>query len=151
METTKPVTQAQVPTKEKAPRQMVKYTLFKIDPAWRRLPAEQRAAHKEEFARVLEDFDRRTIILTYSTVGTRGDCDFLVWSASENLEAVRELGTALLATGLGAYVTTPYSFLAMTKRSRYVGQHTHAGQEGKRARLHPRGARYLFVYPLVKK
>ena len=149
--TTRTVIRANVPSEEKAARQIVKYTFFQVDPAWRRLSPEERAAQKDEFARVLENFDERVLILTYSTVGTRGDCDFLIWSASENLEAVQQLVTALRSTRLGAYVTTPYSYLAMTKRSRYVGAHTHEGQEGKRARLHPIGAKYLFVYPMVKK
>jgi chlorite dismutase len=152
METvTRPLIRSNVPSEEKAARQIVKYTFFKVDAAWRRLPVEERTAHKEEFAGVLENFDERVVLLTYSTVGTRGDCDFLIWSVSENLEAVRQLVTALFSTRLGAYLATPYSYLAMTKRSRYVDKHTHEGQEGKRARLHPIGAKYLFVYPMVKK
>ena len=57
---------------------------------------------------------------------------------------------ALLATGLGQYLTTPYSLLAMTKRSTYVRDHKHADQEGTRLRLTPGKFRYLFIYPFVK-
>ena len=35
--------------------QIVKYTFYKLDPAWRRLPVEDRAQDKREFAGVLED------------------------------------------------------------------------------------------------
>ena len=37
--------------------QYVAYTFFKVDPAWRRLPVEERAAHKEAFAEVIADFE----------------------------------------------------------------------------------------------
>jgi chlorite dismutase len=53
-------------------------------------------------------------------------------------------------TALGAYLTTPYSFVAMTKRSIYVDKHVHPGQEGRRAAIVPGEYRYLFVYPFVK-
>ncbi len=31
-------------------RHFVKYTFVRVEPAWRRLPAEERADHKREFA-----------------------------------------------------------------------------------------------------
>jgi chlorite dismutase len=56
----------------------------------------------------------------------------------------------LLATGLGQYLTVPYSYVAMTKRSTYVREHIHADQEGTRLRLTPGQFKFLFVYPFVK-
>ena len=52
---------------------------------------------------------------------------------------------------MGAHLDTPYSYLAMTKRSQYVDKHEHADQEGRRTRIRPTGRKYLFVYPMVKK
>jgi chlorite dismutase len=51
---------------------------------------------------------------------------------------------------MGPYLDTAYAYLSMTKRSVYVREHQHDGQEGSRLRLAPVGAKYLFVYPFVK-
>src|SRR5581483_5471107 len=63
---------------------------------------------------------------------------------------LQRLGTALLSTAMGAYLRPAYAYLAMTKRSVYVSNHRHEGQDGARLRVTPSGARYLFVYPFVK-
>jgi chlorite dismutase len=54
---------------------------------------------------------------------------------------------------MGAHLDTPYSYLAMTKRSQYVDKHVHVDGEGegRRTRIRPTGRQYLFVYPMVKK
>ena len=62
----------------------------------------------------------------------------------------KEMTAKLLETDLGKYLTSPYSYLSMTKRSVYVDKHTHLGQEGTRLKLVPGQFRYLFVYPFVK-
>src|SRR4029450_9152091 len=60
---------------------------------------------------------------------------------------------AVLSSPMGAPLDTPYSYLAMTKRSQYVDRHVHADGdgEGRRTRIRPTGRKYLFVYPMVKK
>src|SRR4051794_11606117 len=64
---------------DKAPRQFVNYAFYKVDSAWRRLPEEERRRGKEEFARVVEDYRGRAVVIPFSTVGIRGDCDLLLW------------------------------------------------------------------------
>ncbi len=39
----------------KAPQQFVKYTFYRVDPQWRRLPEAEREAGKSQFANVLEE------------------------------------------------------------------------------------------------
>ena len=39
--------------------QYIAYTFFRVDPAWRRLPIDERAAAKDAFAEVLDDFAPR--------------------------------------------------------------------------------------------
>ena len=131
-------------------RQFVKFSFFKVDPAWRRLPEEERSAGKRAFQGVLEEYAERMILRTYSLVGLRGDCDFLLWCVSEDLETFQQFHADLLATGLGHYASLPYSYLSMTRRSIYVDKHQHAGQEGTRLAITPGTAKYLFVYPFVK-
>jgi chlorite dismutase len=135
---------------ERERRQYVKFSFFRIDPAWRRLSSAERQSGKEAFLGVLERHAREMILRTYSLVGIRGDCDFMVWAVSEELERFPALHAELFATGLGAYATLPYSYLSQTKRSMYVDEHQHAGQEGTRLTVAPGKAKYLFVYPFVK-
>ena len=131
-------------------RQFVKYSFYRVDPQWRRLPDDERTAGKSEFAAVVEETAGHTFLRSYSLVGLRGDADFLLWQSADSLESIQETATNLLATGLGSYLTQPYSYLAMTHRSAYVGKHRHAGQEGTGARLRPGDAAYFIVYPFLK-
>jgi chlorite dismutase len=133
-------------------RQFVNFLFYKVDPAWRRLPDAERARGRAEFRETVERFHDpdRLLVLVYSTVGIRGDCDLLLWRIAYELEPLQEMAAALLSTGLGRYLSTPYSYLSMTKRSIYIDHHVHEGQEGSRTRLVPGRSKYLFVYPMVK-
>src|SRR5438874_12916210 len=100
-------------------RQVVRYAFYKLDPAWRRLAAERQEPAKIEFGETLERYHGRLLLRPYGLVGIRGDCDFLLWQVAEDLDALVELQTALNRTDLGAYLSIPYSYLAMTRRSIY--------------------------------
>jgi chlorite dismutase len=131
-------------------RQYVNFVYYKVDAAWRRLPAEERKRGKCQFIDVVKTFEQDMIVIPYSLVGMRGDCDFMLWRIGYDLLKFQEMTAQLLATGLGQYIATPYSYLSMTKRSVYVDKHVHENQEGRRLRLTPGQFRYLFVYPFVK-
>jgi chlorite dismutase len=132
------------------PRQFVKYTFLKVQPAWRGLPPEEREAGKRELAGLIEEAGERMLVRTYSTVGTRADSDLLLWTVSERLEDHQELVSRIFGSRIGPHVEVPYSYLAMTKRSMYIEKHQHAGQEGARLQVRPVGSKYLFVYPFLK-
>ena len=124
--------------------QYVAYTFFRIDPAWRRLPVEERAAGKDAFAEAVERWSERMASLrVYSTTGVRPECDFFLWKITERYLDLVELGTELNATPLAGWLETPYSYLATTKASPYT-------QARRPRRIVPRGAPYLVVYPFVK-
>jgi len=131
-------------------RQSVNFAFHKVDPAWRRLPKEEREASKKEFGDAVEEWRQRMLLIPYSTVGLRPETDFMLWRIADSLDLIQEMSRQLNRTALGAYLTTPYSFVAMTKRSIYVDKHVHPGQEGRRAAIVPGEYRYLFVYPFVK-
>jgi chlorite dismutase len=131
-------------------RQSVNFAFYKVDPAWRRLPKEEREASKKEFGAAVEEWRQRMLLIPYSTVGLRPETDFMLWRIADSLDLLQEMSRQLNRTALGAYLTTPYSFVAMTKRSIYVDKHVHPGQEGRRAAIIPGEYRYLFVYPFVK-
>ena len=126
--------------------QYVAYTLYRVDPVWRRLPVEEREAGNEAFAEVVSDWAGRMELRSYSLVGVRPDADFMLWKLTERYEDLRELAADLNATPLAGYVTTPYSYLGATKPSQYFER-----ASGRPRRVVPRGAPYLVVYPFVKK
>jgi chlorite dismutase len=123
-------------------RHFVKYTFLKVDPAWRRLPSDERAAHKREFVAACEDFAERHLLRSFSLVGTRGDCDLMLLTQSVNLEHIHEFHVVLAQSGLMKWSAIPYSFLAMTKESEYSDESRLEVREGR--------SKYLFVYPFVK-
>ena len=131
-------------------RQFVNFYFLKIDPAWRRLPAQERETGKREFLAAVDEFNSKVMVVPYSTVGIRGEVDLMLWRISYELESFQDMTVKMLSTGLGKYMNVPYSYLAMTKRSTYVDKHTHEGQESKRLTIVPGEAKYLFVYPFVK-
>ena len=131
-------------------RQYVNFLFYKVDPAWRRQPAAEREKGKHDFCQVVQDYSQQLLILPYSLAGIRGDCDFLLWRIGYELEPMQAMAARLLSTGLGNYLTVPYSFLAMTKRSIYLVDHEHPGQADSRGRITPGQHKYLFIYPFVK-
>ena len=131
-------------------RQFVKYNFYKVDPVWRRLPHDEQADHKREFMSVVDEFSTDTLMRSFSLVGLRGDVDFMLWQVTDSLESLQAMATQLWSTGLGRYLTQPYSYLAMTHRSQYVAQHRHAGQEGTSVKVRPGDAKYFILYPFVK-
>jgi chlorite dismutase len=133
------------------PRQVVKYTFVKVDPPVLSWPAEDRQAATRELAALLEERSEAGTLLTYSTVGLRGDCDILIWEAADTVDAIQQAESRWRGTQLGPFLTVAHSFLAMMRPSPYLGKHRHADQEGTRTRLKPAGGRYLFVYPMWKK
>lgn len=136
---------------ETMPRQYVRYALYRVRAEWRARTAAERDADRRAAVEAIESFNGRMVVQrTYSTVGTRGDCDLLIWSVSERLDDFTALQTALNTCALGPWLETAYSYLAMTKRSIYIDEHIHAGQEGSRTRVIAGKARYLFVYPFWK-
>ena len=124
--------------------QYVAYTFYRVDPAWRRLPVDERAAAKDAFAEVVEDWAARLDSLrAYTVAGVRSDSDFFLWKITSRYEDLGELAAALNATPLAGWLETPYSYLATTKASQY----TRARRPRK---VVPQGSPYLVVYPFVK-
>lgn len=135
---------------EKIVRQMVKYSFFKVRPEWRRLPKEERAEDVREFGTAVAEIRERVMLRTYSTMGMRGDTDFLLWMVHEDPKRIASAHARLNRTRLAGYLDTPHSYLAQTRRSMYVDKHEHPGSESSRSQIVPRDAPYFFVYPFVK-
>src|SRR5919199_5316678 len=112
---------AEQPVEPRVTRQYIRYLFYKARPSWRALAPEERAAARAELLGILEPFTERLPVLrAYSTLGTRADADFLLWMVTERLEDFQDLQAAVLRSKMGAHLDTPYSYLAMTRRSQYV-------------------------------
>jgi chlorite dismutase len=130
-----------------ADRNFVKLTFLKLDPAWRRRDAADRAQDKRELAAACLDFAEDHFLRTYSLVGTRGDADLMIRAVAPSLDTIHELHVVLNQSGLMRWSTVPYSYLAMTKPSAYTPPEEApplAPREGSEKR-------YLIVYPMWKK
>ena len=133
-------------------RQIVCFSFYKVLPEWRRLPSEQKEAHKTAFREVVDRWNMpgEFLSLTYSTTGTRGDCDFCVWSIGYALEEMNRMRSELMASPLGGYLEVPHNFLSMTKRSVYqIDREDESEGEGRGA-IRPGGQKYIFIYPFWK-
>ncbi|MEX2445822.1 MAG: chlorite dismutase family protein [Dehalococcoidia bacterium] len=130
--------------------QSVKFSFFRVADHVRRADAEGRAALGEALTGLLARSGGRMLTRVYSTVGTRGDTDFLVWQVHDDLQEITEWHADLLRSPLGGALERPHSFLSMTMRSVYANP-LHEGA-ATRERLREDGGtnRYLFVYPMAK-
>jgi chlorite dismutase len=124
--------------------QYVAYTFFRVRPEWRRLPVEERAAHKDAFADAVESWTERFDHLrVYSTTGVRPEVDFFLWKITPRYADLGELAAELNGTPLSGWLDTPYSYLATTKASQYTSAR-------RPRKVTPKGSPYLVVYPFVK-
>jgi chlorite dismutase len=134
------------------PRQFVNFAFYKLDPLFRREADDrERADAADEFAAVVEESRRNTLVYSYSTLGIRPETDFLLWRISYRLEDFQEGAAAMLRTRIGKYLNTPYSYLAMTGPTIYVDEKTdehHA--ESNRNTVVIGGGKFVFIYPFVK-
>lgn len=135
---------------ENGERQFVSYTFYKVLPEWRRLDLETRRRGREEFAALIDEYRPSVFIKPYSLVGTRADCDFMLWKAAVELEIFNQIEAELNQTLMGGYLERPYSFLCSMKRSIYLAEASHGDRHGARVEVKSRYGKYLFVYPFVK-
>src|SRR5687768_8111915 len=142
-----------------AEREYVRFAFYQVLPEWRQRTSAERADDKAELVALIQEHGRKFMIYSYSLVGTRGDCDFMLWQAARDLDRFQELASAIWRTRMGAFLRLSYNFFAMTRRSIYVNRYEqeYLGKYGGREPLetariaiNPQGSKYLFVYPFVK-
>jgi chlorite dismutase len=133
-------------------RQVVSFTFYQVDPHWRKLDRPQREQHRHEFTEALQRWEIADLMrtLTYSTVGTRADCDMMLWRICHSVDDLQQMTAELLATGLGAYLRTTHSYIAITKRSQYLIAHEHQRHYDTRGVVQPGGCKYLVIYPFAR-
>ena len=137
------------PAKAKQPRQMVRFTFYKLDPQWQLLPLEQRQQGTQALQRVVAEHGEYTLMRSFSLYGLRPDCDFMLWQATYDIADLQSLSSKIRRGPMGPYLREAHGFLSMTKRSVYVGKNAR-GAHDPRLVIAPYDRKYLFVYPFVK-
>ena len=133
----------------KQPRQLVRFTFYKLDPQWQLLLAEIRRQGKQELQAIFEEYTQEHLIRSFSLYGLRSDCDFMLWQASYAIEDLQGISSKIRCSAMGPYLREIHAFLSMTKRSVYVGKNAR-GAHDPRLVITPEDKKYLFVYPFVK-
>jgi chlorite dismutase len=129
-----------------ATSQFVQYLVLRVDPAWRRLDAATRDAGRAAFTRTVCDASAEITTYAYSTLGLKVGADVMLWWKAASADAVQELTSQILQTGLGQYCEIAHSLWGFTRPSVYTKRRTvqeHALDD-------PTRLRYLIVYPFVK-
>ena len=108
-----------------------------------------RAEEKKKSLETFRKFSKKIILLPYSILGIRSDCDLMFWRISYRLEDFGDMSSQMRQSGFGRYLVPSYSYLAMTKRSIYIDKISPEHSES-RTKVIPGKYKYLFVYPFVK-
>jgi chlorite dismutase len=116
-----------------------------VDPAWRRLPREERCQSATELAAAVSA-ESDVTTFSYSMVGLQAGTDLLLWSLASSLDALEERSASVLRSAMGQWMQAKESFLGIIQPSQYVKKPTPQEQSlfsGERSR-------YLIVYPFTK-
>ena len=143
------VEQKPVGSKPKQPRQLVRFTFYKLDQRWQQQSAETREQGKQELLSIFHSYEEHSLIRSFGLYGLRTNCDFMLWQATYQIEDLQGLSSQIRRSVIGPYLTETQSMLAMTKRSIYVGKNAR-GTHDPRLVITPSDKKYLFVYPFVK-
>ncbi len=130
-------------------RQIVGFSFYRVDPAWRRLAKAEKRKMADELLALVNEYSKRLMVLSYSLVGLKADVDFMLWRVGSQLEDIQAMSGALRNTTMAGYLTMPYNYVSMTKRSTYVDK-LDPDHPDKRRFITPAHSKYLFVYPFVK-
>jgi chlorite dismutase len=135
--------------KPKQPRQLVRFSFYKLDPQWQLLSTAVREQGKQELTHIFQEHGEQALIRSFALYGIRTDCDFMLWQATYDIEDLRSLSSKIRRSSIGPYLREVSSMLSMTKRSVYVGKNAR-GSHDPRLVITPDDKKYLFVYPFVK-
>ncbi|MGH2349947.1 MAG: chlorite dismutase family protein [bacterium] len=127
-------------------QQMLQVLTLRVDPAWRRLPADVRESDAEAFRRAVERGGRAVLTLPYSMIGLRADADVLFVRVAPSPELLEETISEVLRAGVGRWMTVVHAFTGLIRTSRYVRKRSTQEQ----ALISGERGRYLIVYPFSK-
>ena len=130
-------------------RDFVRYLFWRLRSEGRTPGAPERARRIDDAVRRLDSLPDGLRLRTYSLVGTKAGPQGFLWMIGPALEGFQEVEARLWESLLGPDLEMTHSYLGMARRSEYLGEHAHPGQEA--GRVQPKDRPYLVVYPFVKK
>jgi chlorite dismutase len=126
-------------------RQFISFLFLKVDPRWRRLPEEKKAAACDEFLNIFDDYSDDLLLFNYSLIGFDSKADLMFWRIGHDLDKIQELTTRMFRTELGRYLSTVINYLTCTKNRMFV-----TGSIEDRLHINAGEKQYHFVYPCSK-
>lgn len=126
-------------------KQFVNFIFLRVNPEWRKLPAAQKAELKREFVDVYTSFRSDFLLFSYSLVGFDSKADLMFWRIGRSLDLIQEMTAKIYQSGLGSYLETADSYLAVTKRMMFVSESTE-----DRYYVNAGEKKYHFLYPCSK-
>ena len=130
-------------------RQFLNYSFYRLDPSFRRLPADEQRVAATGFIELVRKWESSDdlILRTYSLVGLRADVDFMLWRIAFDPLCFQSMEATIRRSQLGAYLSQTHSLLSLQRRSQYVNR---LKDSGEGVELLPGQGKFLFVYPFVK-
>jgi chlorite dismutase len=123
----------------------VQFLFYRLDPAWRLLPDEEKSCRTTEFAEVVDANDSISTY-AYNTTGLKAGTDLLLWRHGPDLADLQLAASRLHRTMLGRYLEIASSYIGLVRLSTYTRRQTPQEQA---VFLQERG-KYLIVYPFTK-
>src|SRR5260370_15066508 len=93
--------QAPSTPRPKQPRQLVRFSFYKLDPQWQLLPAEKRQQGKQELLSIFEEYEQGPLMRSFALYGLRSDCDFMLWQATYAIEDLQGISSKIQRSGVG--------------------------------------------------
>ena len=118
-------------------RDFSSFSLFRLDPAWRKLHPTEIGHGKREFHEIVKSYSSQIAVYSYCLVGLHGSGDLLLWRTGTSLEVLQEMTGKMLSTFFGRYLLT---------EKNYMGYLT---QQNSRSLFTPSKSRFIHVKPVV--
>lgn len=123
----------------------VQFLVYRLDPLWRRLPAEERHCKTTELAEAIENAEGITTF-AYNLTGLKAGTDLMLWRYGMDPAEMQASDARLHRTRLGSYLELVHSYFGLIRPSTYTRRQTAQEQ----SIFEQRRGTYLVVYPFTK-
>lgn len=123
----------------------VQFLFYRLDPAWRRLPDEEKRCRTTQLADLIDSDDGITTY-AYTTTGLKAGTDLLLWRHGTSVADLQASASRIHTAELGKYLELARSYLGLIRPSTYVRRQTSQEQ----AALSSERGTYLVIYPFTK-
>ena len=119
------------------------HSFYRVDPKWRWLADMGKAESAKEVEHVIKQTGVR--FRTYSTVGLRGESDFMLWTGARTVDDIQRVTSRLYSTVFGKYLMPSLNYISCTRPSAYS-----SGNRTASFLTDDPPKKYAIVYPFTK-